>query len=176
MSFFCLCNLYPPNNWCVASLWQASPTTLFIPLHYIISAVWTVDILLLFLCIWITYSSLPLTGKLYECGSEFCFYLSSLACSKCLENTRSERAIPSLRGSVIPICVLSHMKTQLVKARNCLFPVGTFSSPLSYTWGWCAWLTQNKDKKGTIPIHLTDIFPAILWHFWRASHSFLWIG
>lgn len=105
---------------------QASPTTLFIPLHYIISAVWTVDILLLFLCIWITCLSLPLTGKLYEVGSILCFYLSSLACSKCLENTRSKPGYTITQRKWF-LSVLSHMKTQLVKARNPSVSVGTFS-------------------------------------------------
>lgn len=105
---------------------QASPITLFIPLHYIFLAVWTVNILLLFLCIWITCPSLPLTGKLSEVGSILCFYLSSLACSKCSENTRNELGYTITQRKWF-LSVLSHMKTQLVKARNQSVSLGTFS-------------------------------------------------
>lgn len=68
-------------------------------------------------------------------------------------------AIPSLRGS--DSYLYSHTwKHSLLRPGIRLFLWAHFPSPLSYTWGWCAWLTQNKDKKGAIPIHLTDIFPC----------------
>lgn len=66
-------------------------------------------------------------------------------------------AIPSLRGS--DSYRYSHTwKHNLLRPGISLFPWAHFPSPFSYTWGWFAWLTQNKDKKGTISIHLTDIF------------------
>ena len=68
-------------------------------------------------------------------------------------------AIPSLRGS--DSYLYSHTwKHNLLRPGISLFPWAHFPSPFSYMWGWFPWLTQNKDKKGIISIHLTDIFPC----------------
>lgn len=116
----------------ILQITDVSPLQTGLPHHPVYSfavhllAVLTVNILLLFLCIWITYLSLLLTCKLYEVGWILCFYLSSPVCSKCSGNTRNELGYAITQRKWF-LSVLSHVKTQLVKARNKSVSLGTFS-------------------------------------------------